>query len=61
MYELHILITRKQNSMLGGGTDRITLKDLLTVAGYRGEFRVELSKALKDGYATIKTLPDIKI
>ena len=48
--KVKILITRSQNSIPGGGEDKITLHDLLEEAGYRGTFETALVIETEDDY-----------
>ena len=56
-----ILIERSQNSMKGGGEDRITLHDLLEEAGYKGNFEVRLVEETEDDYLELYFLLGITV
>lgn len=56
-----VVISRSQDSIKGGGEDRITLHDLLEEAGYRGIFNVSLCLETEDDYESVLDLPDVTV
>ena len=58
---MRVLITRSQNSIQGGGEDRITLHDLLEEAGYRGIFDVSICYETDDDYEPVLRLITVTV